>query len=333
MVSTELGPRIQFAPEDASENPYESVLARYEEIVGHRNPLPTSEATGIISRETGADLRVVLQIIDNLQGVLNLENPSIPPDVFMFEYDFRSEKGELEQRFGWKRITPTQTTHTLRALSGTSRVTMTQQIHTDIIASYPSIEPVLQEPTFPIPARFFLDRFDRLLTEEERAVTERVIKKYHLTPTEYVNLILISCAQSNQEIAVFIGASPGTVKNHLYNLMSKLSTYGDTQIYDRTQAAIVARQEGLFPPSLAMTLPEIGLIPNLQRLSPREWEILQNVAQGMSNRETADKLEISYLTVKNHLTSIYDKLDCSSNRTAAALIYHLNTLQSQTQKS
>ena len=333
MVSTESGPQIQFAPENASENPYESVLARYEVIVGHRNPLPTSEAAGIISRETGADPRVVLQRIDKLKGVLKLENPSVPPDVFMFDYDFRSDKDELEQRFGWNTITPTQATHTLRTLTGTDSVTMTQQIHTDIIASYPSIEPVLQEPTFPIPARFFLDIFNHSLPEQERVVTESVVKRYHLSPTEYANLLLISCAQSNQEIAEFTGASPETTKNHVDHILSKLSAYGDTQIYDKTQAAIVAHQEGLFPPSLAMTLPEIGLIPNLQHLSPREWEVLQNVAQGMSNRETADKLVISHLTVKNHLTLIYDKLDCGSKRTAAALIYHLSALQSQTQKS
>ncbi|HQM55341.1 MAG TPA: response regulator transcription factor, partial [Anaerolineaceae bacterium] len=43
-------------------------------------------------------------------------------------------------------------------------------------------------------------------------------------------------------------------------------------------------------------------------LSPREIEILKIVATGASNREIADKLFISEGTVKNHLSSILNKL-------------------------
>ena len=53
-------------------------------------------------------------------------------------------------------------------------------------------------------------------------------------------------------------------------------------------------------------------------LTPREVEVLRLVARGRSNREIADELFISVLTVKRHVNQILAKLDQPS-RTAAAL--------------
>ena len=44
-------------------------------------------------------------------------------------------------------------------------------------------------------------------------------------------------------------------------------------------------------------------------LSPREIEVLERIAQGESPTEVASALFISGRTVKNHLASIYEKLD------------------------
>lgn len=43
-------------------------------------------------------------------------------------------------------------------------------------------------------------------------------------------------------------------------------------------------------------------------LTPREVEIVRNVARGLRNKETAEKLSISEGTVKIHLHNIYEKL-------------------------
>jgi len=53
-------------------------------------------------------------------------------------------------------------------------------------------------------------------------------------------------------------------------------------------------------------------------ISEREKEVLQLIADGLSPTELAGRLYISVKTVKNHLTSIYQKLD-SRDRTQAVL--------------
>ena len=53
-------------------------------------------------------------------------------------------------------------------------------------------------------------------------------------------------------------------------------------------------------------------------LSPREMEILRCVTRGLSNKEIAHELGISHQTVKNHMTSILDKLNVE-DRTQAAV--------------
>lgn len=56
-------------------------------------------------------------------------------------------------------------------------------------------------------------------------------------------------------------------------------------------------------------------------LSPREVQILDNIAQGMTNKEVAYALAISEQTVKNHMSSILRKL--SVNDRTQAVVYAL----------
>ena len=53
-------------------------------------------------------------------------------------------------------------------------------------------------------------------------------------------------------------------------------------------------------------------------MTKREIEILQLVADGRGTNEIAEDLFISAKTVKNHLASIYEKLD-ARDRTQAVL--------------
>ncbi len=56
-------------------------------------------------------------------------------------------------------------------------------------------------------------------------------------------------------------------------------------------------------------------------LSPREWQVLELVARGFSNKQIAHTLQVSERTVKFHLQNIYAKLGVM-NRTEAARFFY-----------
>jgi two-component system, NarL family, response regulator LiaR len=58
--------------------------------------------------------------------------------------------------------------------------------------------------------------------------------------------------------------------------------------------------------------------PELQGLTDREREVLECIAQGLTNREIAEKMVISEKTVKTHVSNLLDKLDLD-DRTRAAI--------------
>ena len=51
-------------------------------------------------------------------------------------------------------------------------------------------------------------------------------------------------------------------------------------------------------------------------LNEREIDVLRQAADGLSNKEIAEKLIISLNTVKTHLKHIYDKLDVNKRSQA-----------------
>jgi nonribosomal peptide synthetase DhbF len=56
------------------------------------------------------------------------------------------------------------------------------------------------------------------------------------------------------------------------------------------------------------------------QLTPRELEVLQHVAEGLTNGEIARRLDVSVHAVKFHLSHVYRKLGVS-NRTEAAVAF------------
>jgi DNA-binding NarL/FixJ family response regulator len=54
------------------------------------------------------------------------------------------------------------------------------------------------------------------------------------------------------------------------------------------------------------------------RLTPREEEVLALLSKGFANKEIAEKMSVSYETVRDHLRNIYEKLHVHSRTEAVA---------------
>ena len=67
------------------------------------------------------------------------------------------------------------------------------------------------------------------------------------------------------------------------------------------------------------TLPEPTVDTPLSALSPRELEVLSLVAEGLTNRDIAERLVISEHTVNRHVANILRKLGLRSRTAAASL--------------
>ena len=62
----------------------------------------------------------------------------------------------------------------------------------------------------------------------------------------------------------------------------------------------------------------------IDALTKREYEVLTLIAEGLSNKEIADKLYISEKTVKNHVSNILKKLDVNDRIQAAIFAFKNN---------
>ncbi|QND57695.1 response regulator [Mesorhizobium huakuii] len=89
----------------------------------------------------------------------------------------------------------------------------------------------------------------------------------------------------------------------------------------------VAAGESYLTPTLSARLlsdlqspqPADGVADRLRHLTERQTEILRLVAEGLSNKEVALRLELQEKTVKHHMTGVLSKLHVR-NRTEAALM-------------
>jgi DNA-binding NarL/FixJ family response regulator len=80
-----------------------------------------------------------------------------------------------------------------------------------------------------------------------------------------------------------------------------------------------ARGESVLAPAIAARVMQHMRAPVDEKLSPRELEVLERVAQGWSNQEIGKALHVSTATIKTHLLHIFTKLNVA-DRTAAVTV-------------
>ncbi len=142
---------------------------------------------------------------------------------------------------------------------------------------------------------------------------------------EYPAIAVIVLAQDEDEESLFAsikaGAAAFVIKDispeDLVHVIRRVSL-GEFLINDKvfSKPAVASRVLKEFR-ELAVYGQEAQ--PIFAPLSPREVEILDNIAQGMTNKQVAYALSISEQTVKNHMSSILRKL--AVNDRTQAVVY------------
>ena len=142
--------------------------------------------------------------------------------------------------------------------------------------------------------------------EATKLVKERV-------PSTAVVILTMHADQDVIVRAVRAGAAGYLVKDctteEVVNTV-RLAAGGGTALSPEVASAMLVQAQT--PDSDAGADPAEGII------SKREEEVLQLIAEGASTTEVAERLYISVKTVKNHLASVYQKLD-SRDRTQAVV--------------
>jgi DNA-binding NarL/FixJ family response regulator len=78
-------------------------------------------------------------------------------------------------------------------------------------------------------------------------------------------------------------------------------------------------------PSTAKDETEFSLFAEGSNLTRREAEVLRHLLDGHSNRQISRSMRISESTVKNHMHTIFVKLDAGDRTQVVAKVYHLMT--------
>jgi DNA-binding NarL/FixJ family response regulator len=135
----------------------------------------------------------------------------------------------------------------------------------------------------------------------------RVIRERH--PETKVILFTVDESRASISEAIQAGVSGYLLK--------------DVGVGELVNAARLAMQgKAVIHPALTQAfIEEVRLVDRKPEapLSPREIEILQQVAYGSTTKEVADSLGISFHTVKTHLERIFEKLGANDRAQAVAI--------------
>ncbi len=126
--------------------------------------------------------------------------------------------------------------------------------------------------------------------------------------TKDVPVIMITAVEQKMVECLKIGADDYIVKPFvLQNLLARMEA-----VLRRYKKSSVVLKE---------------LPGNILPLTSREKEVLKMVAEGANNKEIAEKLVLSLVTIKCHMNSIFKKLNVTSRTQAVLLAIQLNLLE------
>lgn len=129
-----------------------------------------------------------------------------------------------------------------------------------------------------------------------------------------IQIIFLTVHDTDERV---IAAMRAGAKGYLLKNLSVSKLLASLRALERGEAAISRTMMARILEEFAQSIPTDSMSPSpLVGLTSREIEVLQELADGISNQEIAARLFISENTVKNHIHKILDKLNLHNRREA-----------------
>ena len=129
-------------------------------------------------------------------------------------------------------------------------------------------------------------------------------------------IVMLTVSEANADVTRALNAGvrgyvlKGVGSRGLADILRTLAA-GESYLSPTLSARLLSDLQSLQPTD--------GIADRLRQLTERQAEILRLVAEGLSNKEVALRLELQEKTVKHHMTGVLSKLNVR-NRTEAALM-------------
>lgn len=129
-------------------------------------------------------------------------------------------------------------------------------------------------------------------------------------------IVMLTVSEANADVTKALNAGvhgyilKGVGSRSLADILRNVAA-GESYLSPMLSARLLSDVQSLQPTN--------GVADRLRQLTGRQTEILRLVAEGLSNKEVALRLELQEKTVKHHMTGVLSKLSVR-NRTEAALM-------------
>jgi len=134
---------------------------------------------------------------------------------------------------------------------------------------------------------------------------------------EYPNCKIIFLTMSEEEEDLFVAVRSGA-KGYILKSIRPTKLVASLRSVSRGESALSRSMTLRLMEELARSdVPTRPRDPQLAKLTPRELDVLRDMAVGMTNQEIATHLYVSENTVKYHVHSILDKLGFADRREAS----------------
>lgn len=131
---------------------------------------------------------------------------------------------------------------------------------------------------------------------------------YHPNRSNLEGYQLLAATQANNIPTIVVSGIIETEEIQRVYSEYSISAYIEKQAFDRAA----------FRRAVEETKPIFQSLSEMNALTEREREVLNLLAQGLTNKEIAEKLIITTNTVKRHLKAIFEKLDVHTRSAATA---------------